>query len=325
MTTEEERDLGFGAVVARESLQRLLNRDGTFNVRRRGLGLASLSAYHALLEMSWPRFLGWLSASYVVINAIFAVAYLLCGPGALQSPPSGAPGGAFLQAFFFSVETFATIGYGNVYPVGVAANAIMTVEALCGLLGVALATGIIFARFSRPTARIRFSRHALISPYRGITALEFRIVNERRNELIELEAKVLLTRFVDVDGERTRKFHELALERRRVTFFPLSWTVVHPIDETSPLHGVSRDELVATDAEILILLTGMDDTFSQIVHARTSYRATEIVWGGRFRSVFNTPEPDGAVSIDVRRLDELDRLPRREAGRGARGAEERVG
>lgn len=306
MATEEERDLGFGSVVARESRKRLLNRDGSFNVSRDGLGLGSLSVYHSLLTMTWTRFLGWLTASYLLINALFAVAYLVCGASALQTPPTGMPEGRFLQAFFFSVETFATIGYGNVYPVGVASNVIMTLEALVGLLGVALATGIIFARFSRPTARIRFSRFAVIAPYRGVSAFEFRIVNERRNEIVQLEARVLLIRFEWIDGEHTRVFHDLALERRHVVFFPLSWTIVHPIDETSPLHGVTPEQLAESHTEFLVLLTGMDDIFSQTVHARSSYSASEVRWGARYRSVFNPPAPDGSLSIDVRRLDDVD-------------------
>lgn len=307
MASEDERDLGFGAVVARESRRRLLNRDGSFNIERRGLRrVESLSPYHAVLDMTWTQFLGALVAVYLLVNALFALAYLACGPGALWTPASGDPEGRFLQAFFFSVETFATIGYGQVYPVGRAANLIMVVEALLGLLGVALSTGIIFARFSRPTARIRFSRVAVVAPYRGITALQFRIVNQRRNQIVELEAKVVLSRFVTTNGVTVRRFDDLALERRRVTFFPLAWTVVHPIDETSPLHGTTAGQLAACGAEFLVLLAGTDDTFSQTVHARSSYHASEVVWGARFRDMFNPPTADGVLSIDIRRLDEVD-------------------
>ena len=278
MPTDEEHDLGFGSVVARESRMRLLNRDGSFNVVREGQGLIqAINPYHSLLTMSWPAFLAMLMASYLLMNALFAVAFLLCGPGGLQAPPTGVPEGRFLQAFFFSVETFATIGYGNVYPVGTVANLIMTLESLVGLLGVALATGIIFARFSRPRAQIRFSHVALIAPYRGITAFEFRIVNERSSQIVQLDAKVLFTRFESVGGVETRQFYDLELERRRVVFFPLAWTIVHPIDEHSPMFGLSREDLLASDAEILVLLTGFDETFSQTVHTRSSYKGTRRV------------------------------------------------
>ena len=306
MATEDERDLGFGSVVTRQSRRRLLNRDGSFNIERRGLRRReSLSPYHAVLEMTWTGFLGSLVAAYLLINVLFAAAYLACGPGALGTPPSGDPEGRFLQAFFFSVETFATIGYGQIYPVGIAANAIMVVEALLGLLGVALATGIIFARFSRPSARIRFSRVAVVAPYRGISAFMFRVVNQRRNQIVELDAKVVLSRFITTGGTATRRFDDLALERRRVTFFPLAWTIVHPIDETSPLHGATPAQLAAEEAEFLVLLSGVDDTFSQMVHARSSYHAAEIVWGARFGEMFNPPTPDGVLSIDIRRLDDV--------------------
>jgi len=308
MTAQEERDLGFGSVVARESRKRLLNRDGTFNVERRGLGyFQSLSLYHTALSISWPRFLAAVVSTYLVINIVFACAFLLCGHGALNTPPTGMPEGRFLQAFFFSVETFGTIGYGNVYPVGVLPGLVMVVEALTGLLVLAMSTGLIFARFSRPTARIRFSTNAVVAPYRGITALMLRIVNERRNQIVEVEAQVLFSRRSADDGS-ARVFDELGLERRRVVFFPLAWTIVHPIDETSPLYGLTPADLREMDAECLVLLKGIDETFSQTVHARSSYRDDEIIWNAQFTSMFNPPTPDGVVSIDMDRLDAFERV-----------------
>jgi inward rectifier potassium channel len=303
---EDTRDLGFGSVVAQESRDRLLNRDGSFNVVRRGLGFfESLNTYHALLTLRWPQFLGAVIAFYAVVNALFAIGYLLCGDGALEG---GGPivGHGFAQAFFFSVETLATIGYGNIAPMSVAANALMTVESLIGLLSIALMTGLMFARFSRPTARIRFSTRALIAPYRGMRALMFRIANERNNQLVELEAKVILSRFEGSNGTSIRRFYELPLERRKVAFFPLSWTIVHPIDEQSPLRGLTATELRAANAELLVLLTGFDETFSQIVHTRSSYASDEIDWGAKFRNVFSPPRADRRLSIDIGRLDETD-------------------
>lgn len=320
MTSQEERDLGFGSVVTRESRKRLLNRDGTFNVERRGLRLfQSLSLYHTLLSISWPRFLATLVGSYVVINIVFAFAYLACGHGALNTPPTGMPEGAFLQAFFFSVETFGTIGYGNIYPIGTVPNFVMVVEALTGLLVLAMSTGLIFARFSRPTARIRFSRYAVIAPYRGITALMLRIVNERSNQIVEVDAQILFSRRAEDDGT-SRVFDELGLERRHVVFFPLAWTIVHPIDETSPLYGLTADDLRSVDAEFLVLLKGIDDTFSQTVHARSSYTAGELAWDAQFVSMFNPPTPDGVVSIDMERLDTIE-----EGRRGAAPANAAAG
>ena len=305
---EDPKDLGFGSVVARESHQRLLNRDGTFNVTRTGLRFSSsINLYHSLLMMPWWRFLVILSASYLVINGVFATIYLLCGPGALNGPGSGALESDFLRAFFFSIQTFATIGYGQIGPVGLAANLIVTFESFAGLLALALATGMIFARFSRPTAKILFSQSAIVAPYRGITAFEFRIANARKNQIIELGAKVLFSR-VENQGKAERQFHELALERRKVTFFPLSWTIVHPIDEQSPLHGLTEKDLHRDNAEFLVLLTGIDETFSQTVHARSSYRADEIVWNAKFTNIFNRPEGNDRLGIDVSRLHSIEQL-----------------
>ena len=314
-SADDSRDLGFGAVVTRESRLRLLNRDGTFNVRRRGLGFfESLSAYHTLLTLSWPRFLLLVVAAYFAANLVFAGAYLLCGPGALMGPMVG--DSHLLQAFFFSVETIGTIGYGQIAPASTAANIVMTAESVSGLVGLAIVTGLLFARFSRPIAAILFSRWALIAPYRGITAFEFRIANRHKNELVELEAKLLYSRTRERGGRRVREFLELGLERRTVVFFPLTWTVVHPIDETSPLKDVTLAQLEAEDAEFLVLLQGTDETFAQRVHARSSYKPHEIVWQARFTDVFQPPAPDGMLAVDVGRLHEFERLVAPGAGRG---------
>src|SRR6478672_11635806 len=188
-------DLGFGAVVARESRQRFLNRNGTFNVRRDGFGYwQSLSAYHYLLNITWPKFLAYVAALYIGTNVIFAVLYVTCGAHALTGFEGEATNLRFVTAFFFSVHTLATIGYGSIAPVNLAANILVTLESLVGLLGFAMIGGFVFARFSRPRARILFSENAIIAPYRGITALMFRVVNEKASQLVDLEARVLLSR-----------------------------------------------------------------------------------------------------------------------------------
>jgi inward rectifier potassium channel len=304
-----DRDLGFGAVVSRESRQRLLNRDGSFNVDRRGLSLlTSLSLYHSLLTMQWWKFLSLLTLSYIFANVIFALGYLLCGPGSLENSANLNLGTGFARAFFFSVETFATIGYGNIAPVRLASNTLMTVESLFGLLGFALATGLIFARFSRPTAQIIFSKSAIVAPYKDATAFEFRITNARRNQIIELEAQVLFARFEEEEGRSVRRFYPLTLERKRVTFFPLSWTIVHPIDEASPLYGLTNEDLARSHAEFLILLKGIDETFSQTVHTRSSYQAEEVIWNAKFGDVFNRSASGESLGIDVRRLHIIERV-----------------
>ncbi len=304
----ETRDLGFGSVVARESRERLLNRDGSFNVAREGLRFGeTLNPYHSLLTMPWGAFLSIVTGAYLAVNALFAAAYLLCGPGALEggrgdlAPP-------FLRAFFFSVQTFATIGYGRVSPVGIAANALVTLESVVGLLSFALVTGLVFARFSRPTAKVLFSRSAVIAPYRDGTAFEFRVANARKSQIIELEAKVVFSRLEGEDGARIRRFYGLALERQKVAFFPLAWTVVHAIDAASPLHGITERELLDSEGEFLVLLTGIDETFSQTVHARSSYHADEVAWNACFSNIFRPHRHDEHVTIDVSRIDEIERI-----------------
>ena len=293
------RDLGLGTVVGGANERRLLNRDGSFNPRREGQNfLAALHAYHYMLSISWRRFFATVVVGYISLNTLFAIAYLACGPNAIGGQDASQFGGRYARAFFFSVETLGTIGYGNIYPVGIPANIIVTMESLTGLLMLALGTGILFARFSRPTAAIKFSDRAIVSPYRDKSGFMFRLTNARANQLIELEAKVLYTQMLD----GSRHYHQLPLERSKVVFFPLSWTIVHPIDEKSPLWGLSSEDFAARDVEFLVLLSGTDETFSMTVHARTSYKPEEIVFGESFVNIYNPVRGDGTVSIDVRKL-----------------------
>lgn len=305
--TEDERDLGFGSVVAGQSRRRLLNSDGSFNVERTGLSIfSSLNPYHTLLSMSWSTFLGLVLLLYFLSNIVFGILYASIGADALVDTSSTPTTDLFVRGFFFSVQTFATIGYGTIHPVGIIPNLLVTIESYYSLLANALITGVVFARFARPTAKIVFSDIAVIAPYRGINGFMFRIVNGRNNQLIELEAKVMIARFVNENGRTVRRFDILDLERRKVTFFPLAWTVVHPIDEKSPLFGLTQQDLVATDAEILILLTGIDETFAQSVHARSSYKPETIKFGHKFTSLYNEVEDGEPISIDVRRLSETE-------------------
>ncbi len=302
----EPADLGFGSVIGGENERRLIERDGSFTARRDGFSpLSYLNGYHALLTMSWPKFLGIATLSYLGVNVVFALLFLACGPDALQGLSTSAMGGTFLRAFFFSVDSFATIGYGNVYPVGTAANFLVTVEAILSILAVALLTGLVFSRFARPTAALLFSDVAVVAPYQGKTGFMFRITNVRSNQLMELEAKVM---FTELHGAG-RRYTQLKLERTKVVFFPLSWTIVHPIDETSPMFGWTHDDFVRTDAEFLILISGIDETFAQMVHARSSYKADEILMGKKFANIYKPVAKDGTISIDVSRLSDVEDAP----------------
>ncbi|MGA2992217.1 MAG: ion channel [Candidatus Korobacteraceae bacterium] len=302
---QESSDLGFGSVVSNEPGFRLLNRDGSFNVvKPAARWLQSSASYHRMLTMSWPKFLAILLAGYLAANLVFACIFYLLGPQAMAGDIHTSE---FLRAFFFSIDTLATLGSGSVAPVGVVANAVVGVEALVGLLAFAMAAGLIFARFSRPVADIAFSNHALIAPYRDITAFEFRIVNARENQLIDVRARVVFSRFETAYGRRQRLFTPLLLEREGVTFLPLNWTVVHPIDRASPLFGWTEERLLAAEAEFLILLTAIDETFAQTVHSRSSYIASEVVWGASFAPMYRNA--GGAMELDLSRLDQLKPRP----------------
>lgn len=304
---ETDRDLGFGSVVADESRERFINRDGSFNVQRTGLNvITSLNLYHTVLSMPWRTFLGLVLLLYFCSNIIFGSLYASIGPEALVDT-SGAPfSSLFLTGFFFSVQTFATIGYGTIHPVGVIPNLVVTIESYYSLLANALITGVVFARFARPTAKVRFSDIAVIAPYKDITAFMFRIVNGRNNQLIEVKAQVLFARKVSENGKPVRRFFLLELERRSVTFFPLTWTVVHPIDKDSPLYGLTEADVREAEGEFLILLSAMDETFATQVHQRSSYKPGEIRWGYKFVSIYNKMEPGEPISIDTRKLSQIE-------------------
>lgn len=301
---DSERDLGFGAVAARSD-RRLLNRDGTFNVVREGLGWwRGRSLYHHLLTMSWPAFLALCSLAFVAVNALFAAAYLACaGPAGNNMPHS------FGAAFFFSVHTFATIGYGNMAPEGLAANLLVTLESLVGLLGPAVACGFAFARISRPTAKILFSDRAVIAPYRGGRGLMIRLANGWANELSMVEARLLYTARQVEQGVVRRGYLGLPLERAQVHFLPGAWTLVHPIDEASPFATATPASLLAVEAEVLVLLTAHDETFAQSVNARCSYHAQEIEFGAKFADLYSRPAPDEPLRVDLSRLSATEPAP----------------
>lgn len=306
---DEERDLGFGSVVAHESRQRLLNQDGTFNVQRTGLSfLSSLNLYHTLLSMSWKVFLSLVLLLYFLSNVIFGLIYASFGAEAIVDTSSTPTTSLLVRGFFFSVQTFATIGYGTIHPVGFIPNMLVAIESYYSLIANALITGVVFARFARPTARVIFSNVAVVAPYRGIEALMFRLVNGRSNQLIEVEAKVMFARFVEENGRVVRRFDFLELERNRVAFFPLSWTVVHPISEKSPLYGLTLEDLEKSDAEILILLTATDETFAAVVHTRSSYKPGEVKFGRKFVNLYNKVENGEPLSIDIRKLSATEEV-----------------
>jgi inward rectifier potassium channel len=210
-----------------------------------------------------------------------------------------------LDAFFFSVQTMATIGYGAMYPQTDYANLLVSIEALVGLLGVAMATGLTLARFSRPSARVLFSRVAVIAPLNGLPTLMFRVANERRNQILEAQMGASLLRDeVTEEGQYIRRFYDLKLVRSQTRFFALSWLVMHVIDESSPLYGATPELLAEAETDIAITLIGLDETVSQTVHARHYYMSDEILWNMQFVDVFMR-KPDGRRLLDLTRFHEV--------------------
>jgi inward rectifier potassium channel len=285
-------------------LRRVIGEDGKFNVHRRGTTWRDFHPYLHLVNMSWPRFLMSLFLGYIVMNSLFAGVYFALGPDQLAGAEASTAWGRFLNDFFFSSHTLSTVGYGNISPKGTGGNVVATFEALVGVLGFAVATGLLFGRVSRPSARIGFSENLLVSPYQEGTSLQFRMVNRRSNSLMELEAKVMLMTVESVDGKLQRNYKMLRLERPGILFMPLSWTVVHPIDEDSPLWGKTAEEMTRLQAEVLILVKGYDDTFSQTVLARHSYRHDEFLWNRRFAPAFFVDD-EGDLVLELKKVGEL--------------------
>lgn len=299
----EEDDLGFGAKIG-SSGGRLINRDGSFNVVRTGIG--AWTPYQTLVEMPWGRFFGLVVLFYLGVNLVFASLFLLVGVQQISGATPGALGENFANAFFLSVQTFTTVGYGALSPQGIAANIVAAFDALTGLMSLALATGLLFARFSKPRAQILFSEHAIIAPYQHGMSFQFRIANLRNNNIINLKAKVNMTWMEEVDGRAQRRFAGLSLERDQVFLFPLNWTIVHPINAKSPLWGKTLEDLRQMRAEFIILLQGYDETFAQDVHTNGSYTSDEIIWNARFQLMY-FPK-DGHTELKLDRINDIVRL-----------------
>lgn len=258
-------------------------------------------AYHLLLTLNWPKF--WLAIilGYGIANLIFAGLYLL-EPGGIANAKSG----SFIDAFFFSVQTMATIGYGAMYPTKPWTQMLTAIEALVGLMGFSGATGLMFARFSRPTAQVRFSRSILLTQHQQQPTLMFRIANQRQNQIIEAQISlVFLEDTITAEGDYLRKITDLKLQRSTSPMFALSWLVMHPIDLQSPLYGRSLSSLLATDATFVVSLTGIDDELSQTVYARHIYAAADIIENHRFVDIISR-DRDGSVRIDYRQFDQVE-------------------
>lgn len=296
---EKFNDLGFGTKTAAGSF-RALNKDGTFNIRKVNQPFFErINFFHSLITMSWWRFFAYVILWYSVINFLFAGLYFFIGIEDLTGIISGTPLENFLEAFFFSAQTITTLGYGRIAPIGLVANIVAATESLLGLLSFALVTGLLYGRFSRPLAKIKYSQHAVIAPYREINGFMFRVVNPHENQLLEVEVQVNIS-VKQIDSDK-RDFYTLELERSKVSFFPAIWTIVHPIDDKSPLHGLGKEEVEEKDIEFFVMIKAFDESFSQTVYSRSSYNTNELLWGEKFEYVVNTE--NGIAYVDVSGLD----------------------
>ena len=317
-------DLGFGRVVAQQVRGRFLTRDGVPTSRKYGLGAQRIERFYLhALAVPAPAFLAWALGALLLVNGFFTLAYLALGDGALRGGDTLGIADPFLRAFAFSVGVFTTTGTGPMYAYGATAHWLVVFESFVGPFVLVATGGLLVARLTRPRMRLRFSESAVVAPYEDGRALMFRIVNVQPGELTDVQVRVSITLFEEIDGRRERNFHPLVLERNSVDLFTLHWTVVHPIDAGSPLRGMTPDALRAAQAEMLILVSAHEETFATRTTTRASYWWDEIRWDAKFASIFASA-PDGVIAIDVERLDRLDRLdagatstPARKEGEGS--------
>lgn len=302
-------ETGFGT-LANASRERFMNKDGSANVQRIGEPkFQVINIYHSLIMMSWGKFTLMVFVSYVIVNLLFTAGYILIGMEHIQGMIYQSWADKFWEAFFFSAQTLTTVGYGRLNPSGIPASTLAAFESLIGLMAFALATGLLYGKFSRPNARLIYSANAIIAPYRHkkydlkeMHALMFRIANARSNHLIEIEAQLIFAYNQEKEGKIIRNFQILDLEISKVSYLSLSWTIVHPIDETSPLSGLSEEDLLALDAEFMINIKAVDDGYSQQVYSRSSYKSDEVVWNARFITAIKQMDT-GHTAVDLKMID----------------------
>lgn len=302
----QANDPGFGEKFFKKT-KRIINKDGSFNVIRVDGGFSSRDLYQYLINLSWPKFLLIITGAFIIVNVFFAGLYEIVELSTVYANQTGNYYNLFFNDFFFSVQTFTTVGYGGILPHGMTANFISSFEALLGLMSFALATGLLYGRFSKPNAKIVYSNNILIAPYKDGISLQFRIANQRHNILLEMEARILAV-FLEKKGEQfVRKYYDLKLEMPFIYFFPLSWTVVHKIDSDSPLYGKTPEELKELETEFLVLIKAFDDNFSQNVHSRYSYRYDEIIWAAKYKRAFYTDD-SGKVILELDAINDYEKV-----------------
>ena len=305
---DEFREIGFGSKVV-DASQRLMNKDGSSNVRRAGLRFyESTNFYHELITMPWLKFFFLIFFFYVSVNFLFALTYFFVDPDHIGGMIYTNSVEKFGEIFFFSAQSLTTVGYGRLNPTSTFNSALASIESLIGLLGFALATGLLYGRFSRPVARVMFSKNALIAPYKGFTAFMIRIANKNRSELLDPEATIVMSYIGSDNGNKLRKFSNLKLELTHVTLLTMSWTIVHPIDEESPMYNWTTEDFIKNEVEFLVLIRAYEETFAQTVHTRSSYRGDEVVFGAKFLPIIK-PGDNSSVIVELNRINEHTTAP----------------
>ncbi len=292
--------------TGQQGRQRTINADGSYNMERKtGKLFGNFTLYHWLITTSWTRF--WMVAFgfYGIMNIIFASIYYLIGIDSLSGMHGMDKWDHFLYCFFFSVQSFTTVGYGDIHPIGVTSNFVATIEAFLGLMTFALATGTLYGRFSKPTHRIKYSQSIIIAPYQDGTGLQFMIANQLNSPLVEMEARINISWMEEEDGKQVRKFQQGKLQVNTINMFPTNWTINHPIDEESALHGKSLEDIARSGVEIFVLLKGFEETFSQIIYSRHSYTADQFIYGAKFKKPFYVNE-NGKLVMDLTKVGEYD-------------------
>src|SRR6478736_2872261 len=297
-------DTGFG--TSDNYGGRFINRDGTFNIRKEGQGFwQRFSLFQSMLNLPLWKFALFIFSFFIGINLFFTTIYLLIGTDQFIGMISTDRWSAIKEIYFFSTETFTTVGYGRVNPVGDGANFVASIEAMLGFISFAVMTGLIYGRFAKPRSYLVFSDHAVIAPYRGGTGFMFRFASYKDNHtLTDLDIRVNAALLVHENGQSSYKFYDLALERSKVDSLPMNWTVVHPIDDKSPLVGFTEDDLKAADLEVYVLIRGFDDVFSNFVLRRTSYTYKEIQFNRKFVPMYRESEDGKTTILEINKINE---------------------
>ena len=287
---------------------RLVNKDGSPDIRKTGIGLFDrISWFHAMLQIKRWKFFFLICLFYLTMNLLFAFVYMAIGMDHLSGLTVNSWLDKFSEAFFFSTQTFTTVGYGRLAPTGFAMSFVASLEALIGLLSFALATGLLYGRFSRPQAFLRYSDNVLVSPYKDTVAVMFRMAPFKNNRLTEAEVKVTLALSELIDGKMVNRFYPIKLELDKINALNLSWTVVHPIDENSPFYGLSKEDLINGRGEIIVFVRAFDDTFSNTVISRSSYVAKEIHFGAKFIPMFHRDDEAGTTVLELDKLNSFEK------------------